>query len=618
MSNNLLSAKFDRHRGPVTGVVESFSTGVIVTSAYDGAVGIIEKDKFSVLGYHDHLVNKISASNHNLIATCSSDYTIKIWNLKSRALIQTLRGHSDDVEDFVFINQETGVSAGRDTQLIVWDLQTGAIKKIVQGHKKDVLSLAADDEYLYSCGDDKTLRVWNLNSFKQVQIIGPFHYETDTCAIDMINKRIIIGCDDGYIRVYRITDGLLIKEIKAHRSGIKKVSVSPKNGDILSAGYDQQILVWSYLDYALVKSLENHTSKWERSLTWSSNGLNILGGTFDGTVVIWNALEGNIEKEIGKSETDLGNPCINEVEVLNDKVVSVSDDGIIRISSLKDNWEQYYDYVSLQNKVLMNAVTIDSVTKVIICGTHDQKVMILEETATKHFEEKIIPINSGPINTIKTSSNFDGRPLSFVGSYNGYITVIDNVMSTVEKHWGIHEGAVKAIAIHPTKPIGISCSAASELFVWNEGGEIVQKLYGHTEIINDISISPSGNLLATASRDFCINIYDLNSYQLVGTYKLGNKSLKSICFINEFNIIVGDYWGNIIKVEVETGYSTKKRISSNGISSLARKNDTQFIASSYSGSLYHMTCSEDGFSLINQLKFMEQRVDSPHRFLVPS
>ena len=40
---------------------------------------------------------------------------------------------------------------------------------------------------------------------------GPFDVETDTCAIDVKSERIILGCDDGYIRIFNIDNGNLIK-----------------------------------------------------------------------------------------------------------------------------------------------------------------------------------------------------------------------------------------------------------------------------------------------------------------------------------------------------------------------------------------------------------------------
>ena len=167
-------------------------------------------------------------------ASPSSDYTTVIWDLEERCPELVLRGHADDVEDFVFIDEHFGASVSRDWRVFVWDLRTGAITNILEGHDKDVLSISHHDGKLFTSGDDMTLRVWDLETGQQQQVWGPFESETDTCAIDPLHRRAVLGCDDGVVRIFDIDTGQTVGEIAAHASGIKKVAVSPRTGDILS------------------------------------------------------------------------------------------------------------------------------------------------------------------------------------------------------------------------------------------------------------------------------------------------------------------------------------------------------------------------------------------------
>ena len=67
-------------------------------------------------------------------------------------------------------------------------------------------------------------------------------------------------------------------EIEAHSSGIKKVAVSPVTGDILSAAYDQRILIWDAADLRQKLQLESRLGTWERSFNWSPDGRIRPGG----------------------------------------------------------------------------------------------------------------------------------------------------------------------------------------------------------------------------------------------------------------------------------------------------------------------------------------------------
>src|SRR6185295_18835521 len=187
--------RFARHRGPVTGVAMIPGTHKVVTSGYDGAVALFDTDggRVELLGYHRHLVNRVVVdSTGRRAASCSSDYTTCIWNLTTQRPERVLRGHSDDVEDFVFIDDELGASASRDHRILVWNMRTGNIERVLEGHEKDVLSLGYDDGKLYSSGDDKTLRVWDLGTGRLLSLWGPFENETDTCAIDPLHRRAVL------------------------------------------------------------------------------------------------------------------------------------------------------------------------------------------------------------------------------------------------------------------------------------------------------------------------------------------------------------------------------------------------------------------------------------------
>ena len=278
-----LDHEFARHRGPVTCVTEVPNSRLAVTSGYDGAVGLFHIDTGAVelLGYHDHLVNRVTVNRGGTrAASSSSDYTIYLWDLERRTVDRVLRGHSDDVEDFAFIDERLGVSVSRDQRIIMWDLSIGAIVRVIDAHDKDVLAVVAAGSHFYTSGDDMTLRQWDVETGLMLRLWGPFQNETDTCAIDAIRGRAILGCDDGLIRIFDTGVDDLDWNIAAHNCGIKKVCTSPTTGDILSAAYDQRICVWEADTLQLKTELERVPSTWERSLNWSSDGRCVLGGTF--------------------------------------------------------------------------------------------------------------------------------------------------------------------------------------------------------------------------------------------------------------------------------------------------------------------------------------------------
>jgi WD40 repeat protein len=60
------------------------------------------------------------------VASCSGDFTIKIWDTLTWSPIQTLSGHSGIVYQIEQIDNDTIASASADLTCIIWKISTGA------------------------------------------------------------------------------------------------------------------------------------------------------------------------------------------------------------------------------------------------------------------------------------------------------------------------------------------------------------------------------------------------------------------------------------------------------------------------------------------------------------
>jgi WD40 repeat protein len=614
-NNNDARGEFVRHRGPVTCVAGVPGSNAAVSSAYDGAIGYIDFDRRSLelLGYHDHLANRITVNRDgSLAASASSDYTIHIWDLARRKRRMVLRGHSDDVEDFAFASDDVGVSVSRDWRVLVWDLRSGVISRVIEGHEKDVLSVVCGDGCIYTAGDDMTLRVWDLHTGKLVKMWGPFENETDSCAIDAIHGRAVLGCDDGVIRVFDINSSETITEIPAHASGIKKVATSPVNGDILSAAYDQKILVWDAENFSRKVDLQRKATTWERSFNWSPDGRRILAGTFDGTVLVWDANSGQCQDEIGERGT--GNVCLNDVSA-NDhgEIATVSDDGFVRLGHLTSTDARWVARVEPSSgRMLANAVTLDDAYRAVVSGAHDQKLHLFQKLDGALDKEIEVNIGEGPINCVRVSHHPGYEGQTFVACYSGAIVRVDRDGRVVHKT-RVHDGAVKALRLHPRLPVGVSCSADGSLFSWDFDGQVLQRFPGHMAIVDDVDIDPEGKQIVSVSRDFTAKVYSLDDGKLLHSFPLGRRSPKGVCFLDPRTVIVTNYWGSLLRIDVESGAILTRPIANNGISAVARSGD-HLVAVSYDGVAY-LVCPAD-LRVVNTLRGMQQRLE-PSELIQP-
>jgi WD40 repeat protein len=612
---------FTRHRGPVTCAAGVPGRNAAVTSAYDGAVAWFDlaTREVELLGYHDHLVNRVTVDpTGTRAATSSSDYTIHLWDLRTKTRERILLGHADDVEDFAFADAKTGVSVSRDWRILVWDLPTGAIRRVIEGHERDVLAVVCHAGRIYTSGDDKTLRVWDLETGRLLQMWGPFEHETDSCAVDPLHGRAVLGCDDGVIRVFDLGSGATLAEIPAHRSGIKKVATSPSTGDILSAAYDQQVLVWDAATFARKVRLDGRRNTWERSFNWSPDGARILAGTFDGTVLLWDAAGGRCLAEVGEDgEGTPGNACLNDVSADGEgSIATVSDDGYVRLARLTPEEGRWLCEVEpASGRLLANAVTLDGEFARVATGAHDHTLHLFRRRGDRLACEIEVRVGNGPINCVRLAHHPGYEGEAFAACYGGDIVRVSpegEVCGAIR----VHEGAVKALRLHPEQPLGVSCSADGALLSWDFDGRLRERFLGHMAIVDDVDIDPTGRFLASVGRDFTLKVYALADGKMLASISLGRRSPKGVCFWDERTVVVTNYWGALLRVDLATGAVLTRQIAENGLSAAARSGE-HLVAVSYDGAAYLVR--PDDLAVMRTLRRMTQRlVPSPWTLAEPA
>ena len=98
-------------------------------------------------------------------ASCSSDLTIKLWDMNTYECIKTLFGHDHNVSCVLFSpDGDKLFSCSRDKTIKVWEVSSGYCVKTLTGHDEWVRKIAITDDgtLLASCSQDQSAKIWNL------------------------------------------------------------------------------------------------------------------------------------------------------------------------------------------------------------------------------------------------------------------------------------------------------------------------------------------------------------------------------------------------------------------------------------------------------------------------
>ena len=97
-------------------------------------------------------------ANGRLLASCSADMTIKLWDFASSyECVKTLQGHDHNVSSVTFL--PTGdilVSCSRDKTIKMWEVATGFCVRTYTGHRDWVrmVRVSRDGSLIASCSKD--------------------------------------------------------------------------------------------------------------------------------------------------------------------------------------------------------------------------------------------------------------------------------------------------------------------------------------------------------------------------------------------------------------------------------------------------------------------------------
>ncbi|KAK5662636.1 hypothetical protein OQA88_8550 [Cercophora sp. LCS_1] len=225
---------------------------------------------------------------NTLLASCSSDLTIKLWDPSDDYKnIRTLPGHDHSVSAVRFIPSGVAggsgnllVSASRDKTLRIWDVSTGYCVKTLRGHAEWVRDVcpSTDGKFILSTSDDYTSRLWDVsipNPEPKITLIGHEHVVL-CCAI---------APPAAYAHLATI-------------AGVKKPPATSTVEFMATGSRDKTIRLWDGRG-TLIKTLVGHDN-WVRGLVFHPGGKYLLSVADDYTLRCWDLTqEGRCVKTIG-------------------------------------------------------------------------------------------------------------------------------------------------------------------------------------------------------------------------------------------------------------------------------------------------------------------------------
>ncbi|MGH9971214.1 MAG: caspase family protein [Pyrinomonadaceae bacterium] len=543
-------------------------------------------------GHSRPIISIAFSADGKMLATGSTDHTIKLWDVATGRELRTLTGHSDGIGAVAFsVNGKTLASAGLDNTIKSWDVATGRELRTLTRYPGVLLALSPEAKTLASGSNDGTIRLWDVATSRELHTLSA-HSRFVTVAFNADGQTLASGggSDDPTIRLWDVATGRELHTLTGHSGEVTEVAFSA-DGNMLASGSgmgDSTINLWDVASGRRLKTLAGDGTI-ITSVAFSADGRTLASGSYARTIKLWDVATGSKLRTLTGS---CASALIGSVRHL-----AFSADGKnLASGSDCDGTLKLWDVAT--GRELRTTIHTDSVESVAFSA--DGKALasitrIFDTFPGSTIKLKLWDLSTGMgLRTLTLGENStvalsaDGKTLASCdrSSPTGDQTIkLWNVNTGLElRTLRGHSHFVTAVAFSPDGKMLASGSMDKTIMLWDvtTGGEL-HTLTGHTEVVYDLTFSADGKTLASAGVDETIKLWDAaNGRNLRTLTSRSGHLLSSLVFSGDTKTLASGWDDSVITLwDVDTGGEVRSLAGNpGGVNSIAFSVDGKILASS--------------------------------------
>lgn len=513
----------------------------------------------------------------------------KVWTVVERKVTLEIPCASW-VRAMAFRPDDTGLLLfADDLSVDQWDFQTQRFEPILPAADKTAdammwggrLATFSPDCQRIAFLDGERIRVFDLTTGSEIADLEGFQMETWCLAFSPDSRLLAVGPSSAAastdIKLYSLDSGQETGRLVGHVSWIPDLCFTADGRTIVSAGADQTIRIWNVAQGREMAALHGHLSEIYQ-MAVSVDGNSIISGCKDGTILAWDT-----KRAQRRSRFETLPIPVSELVFLPDptQLLSVDPDGYVAL------WDpqnlQVTESLNTLGRGVKHLLVSSDGTRV-YAGTRRGEVVVLDWPTRKVIttlqqdaadggplepaglidrDQTLVVLVSGTTVRLVDTVSWQTRaqwPIGTSGPLRGRragISVESGLLATGGVRGPIHFlnlGTGQARTIENSQPWGASDLAFSPdgrllaaaslegiIRLWDTSKlEVIDVLRGHLIGVNVVAFSPDGQRLASGSQgDEAVKLWDVPTRQEVATLPGEGLISGGMAFSPDGNTLVG-------------------------------------------------------------------------------
>ncbi|XP_065903262.1 NACHT domain- and WD repeat-containing protein 1-like isoform X2 [Dysidea avara] len=446
-------------------------------------------------------------------------------------LLTTLKGHRDSVTSLCLQAFKQGkarslslVSGSMDKSLKTWELENGSVLKTLDGHTKGVtcIAVSSDAPYVASGSADCTIKFWHLHSGELIYTMTGHMKGVSAVSVASMGDKTVSGSYDSTIKIWN-TDvnsscaAELIFTLSGHQATVTSLCLAANDKHLVTGDKNGRMVVWDIVSCESLHRLNLHTksiSSMALTKTWPYY---IASCSKDNSIRIWTIDNGKCVQVMYYTDSS----TLTSLSVCDDgKILTGTDNGTVIVWNVHNGEIDYKLYghsapVQCISALKNGCLAVSCSTDCTIC-VWDLVIKPFSPTPLSH---------TGSVNSIVSSTDF------YLSTGADCKTLVwDCATNDIGQEFQ-HEHEVKnLVSCQDFSTFFMACSNGSIMLYDSKSHKTLTLLTGHRAQVNSIAVSKQEEFLISGAQDCLAIIWCLNEFKKLKTLRKHKVSVTAVCF----------------------------------------------------------------------------------------
>jgi WD40 repeat protein len=500
------------HAGEVRGLAVNPNNSAVYSAGAEGSLKfwtlppVASKTLGATLG--DAVTALAVSGDGNSFVAAGADKSVRLANAMNGQPIRDFKGADAAVESVALSPNGALIAAGTaDKHLLVWQAGDGKLLANV-ANQTTGLAFNPGSNQLLTGGGDGALKLWAMPPMPERILAHPAAVRSAVASAD--GKRLFSGGDDKIVRAWNLADVRMPeRQYSGHTAAVNAVALSADGKLLASAGDDETIRLWNQDNGQQTALIGAHAGA-VTSLAIGGSG-QILSASADGSVKLWQTpTESKLLAHPGQVTSAVLSPD-------GSRLVTGCSDKQVRLWNLGNGQvERPFGGPSLG----VLCVAMNAAGNRIAAGSADKTLFVWDAATAKEIKKFTL---TAAVNSVAFST--DGKFLAG-GLADNSIHLFDLTLGKEVKNFTGHSGSVNALIFTNKGDQLVSASADKTVQVWNVADGKAKIKLEHGAAVQALALGKDGTHIASGGADKTVKVWTLAGHATITT----PADVRSLCF----------------------------------------------------------------------------------------